>query len=117
MRKILNMIASKNVLEVSEFIKMMEEKFGVTSTATIVAAVEELEQADEVPAWVLSKLLGIAQEWEGISSEMSMWYVDVPMGSYFLRITDEWYGDRRENHVYKIQRDCPFECRWDNQLL
>lgn len=119
MREILkNVIASKTVLEVSELIKMLEEKFGVTATAAIVAAVEELNQAGEVPAWALSRITGIKQEWEDVSPAMTMWHLDVPMGSYFLRITDEWYGgDERECHVYRIQRDCPFESRWDCQLM
>lgn len=119
MREILkNVIASKNVLEISELIKMLEEKFGVTATAAIVAAVKELDQAGEVPAWALSRVTGINQEWEDVSPAMTMWYLDVPMGSFSLRITDEWYGgDIRECHVYKIQRGSPFESRWDYQLM
>lgn len=36
--EILDAIASKTVLEISELIKMMEEKFGVTATATVAVA-------------------------------------------------------------------------------
>lgn len=36
--EILNAIASKTVLEISELIKMMEEKFGVTATAAVAVA-------------------------------------------------------------------------------
>lgn len=36
--EILDAIASKTVLEISEFIKMMEEKFGVTATAAVAVA-------------------------------------------------------------------------------
>lgn len=36
--EILDAIASKTVLEISELIKMMEEKFGVTATAAVAVA-------------------------------------------------------------------------------
>ena len=36
--EILDAIASKTVLEISELIKMMEEKFGVTATAAVAGA-------------------------------------------------------------------------------
>ena len=36
--EILDAIASKSVLEISELIKMMEEKFGVTATAAVAVA-------------------------------------------------------------------------------
>lgn len=37
-QEILDAIASKSVLEISELIKMMEEKFGVTATAAVAVA-------------------------------------------------------------------------------
>ena len=38
--EILDAIASMTVLEASELVKAMEEKFGVTAAATVVAAVQ-----------------------------------------------------------------------------
>ena len=46
--EILEAIASKTVLEISELIKMMEEKFGVAAAAAAVAVAEEKTEFDVV---------------------------------------------------------------------
>ncbi len=48
--EILDAIAAKSVLEVSELIKMMEEKFGVSAAATAVAAAAPAGGAAAAPA-------------------------------------------------------------------
>ena len=45
--EILDAIASKTVLEISELIKMMEEKFGVSAAAAAVAAAPAAEEKTE----------------------------------------------------------------------
>ncbi|MDQ3260654.1 MAG: 50S ribosomal protein L7/L12 [Burkholderiales bacterium] len=47
--EILDAIAAKSVLEVSELIKMMEEKFGVSAAATAVAAASPAGGAAAAP--------------------------------------------------------------------
>ena len=44
---ILDAIASMSVLEVSELIKMMEEKFGVSAAAAVAVAAGPVEAAEE----------------------------------------------------------------------
>lgn len=48
--EILDAIASKTVLEISELIKMMEEKFGVTATAAVAVAGPAAAGAAAAPA-------------------------------------------------------------------
>ena len=67
--EILDAIASKTVLEISELIKMMEEKFGVTATAAVAVAgpaagaaapaAEEKTEFDVVLAEVGSNKIGV----------------------------------------------------------
>ena len=67
--EILDAIASKTVLEISELIKMMEEKFGVTATAAVavagpaagaaVAPAEEKTEFDVVLAEVGSNKIAV----------------------------------------------------------
>lgn len=67
--EILDAIASKTVLEISELIKMMEEKFGVTATAAVavagpaagaaVAPAEEKSEFDVVLAEVGSNKIAV----------------------------------------------------------
>ena len=45
--EILDAIASKTVLEISELIKMMEEKFGVSAAAAVAVAAGPVEAAEE----------------------------------------------------------------------
>lgn len=45
--EILDAIASMSVLEVSELIKMMEEKFGVSAAAAVAVAAGPVEAAEE----------------------------------------------------------------------
>ena len=56
--EILDAIASKTVLEISELIKMMEEKFGVSAAAAAVA-VEEKSEFDVVLADVGSNKIAV----------------------------------------------------------
>ena len=59
--EILDAIASKTVLEISELIKMMEEKFGVSAAATAVVAgpAEEKSEFDVVLAAVGSNKIAV----------------------------------------------------------
>jgi len=63
--EILDAIASKTVLEISELIKMMEEKFGVTATAAVAVAgpaaapAEEKSEFDVVLAEVGSNKIAV----------------------------------------------------------
>ena len=64
--EILDAIASKTVLEISELIKMMEEKFGVTATAAVAAAggaaapaAEEKTEFDVILKEVGSNKIGV----------------------------------------------------------
>ena len=64
--EILDAIASKTVLEISELIKMMEEKFGVTATAAVPAAggaaapaAEEKTEFDVILKEVGSNKIGV----------------------------------------------------------
>ena len=62
--EILDAIASKTVLEISELIKMMEEKFGVTATAAVAGgaaapAAEEKTEFDVILKEVGSNKIGV----------------------------------------------------------
>ena len=68
--EILDAIASKTVLEISELIKMMEEKFGVTATAAVAVAgpaaggaaapaAEEMTEFDVILKEVGSNKIGV----------------------------------------------------------
>lgn len=77
--EILDAIASKTVLEISELIKMMEEKFGVTATAAVAVAgpaaggaaapaAEEKTEFDVILVEAGANKINVIKEIRGITS-------------------------------------------------